>query len=69
MISDPSPTVAADPFAIEVMLRVFVGLATSPDTESRLRRGDDARSVYRELARRAQIAAQCFDQASPMHVA
>lgn len=51
----------ADPLALEVMLWVFVRLATDQRTEDRLRDGDDPAEIYAALANRARIAAECFE--------
>lgn len=55
---------AADPFAMEVMLWVFIRLATDQRVEDRLQSGDDPAELYSDLAIRARIAAECFEQSA-----
>jgi len=53
-------TASSDPFVIEVMMWVYIKLATGHEASEALRNGAQTHELHREMARRARVAADTF---------
>ncbi len=51
---------ANDPFVIEVMMWVYIKLATGHEASEALQNGAPSRELHREMAHRARVAADTF---------